>query len=168
MNAVGRSGCDSTLCSSTCDYGFRTDARGCSTCECDNPCEHMSCPDGQKCVAGAGSAPTCKAIFVAPCAFGRHLTQASAEDAVHCNVDDPSSCPTGYRCAFSAPNSATFCCPQPEPAANNVTADTKEDDGRLPSICEVMRSQTKRPGYSLAIKNPTCTADVSCKEQEEN
>jgi len=183
QNAMSRSLCDSTVCASTCDYGFRTDELGCGTCECDDPCNQMSCGDGEECVMTTEEScqeascilhPQCRKIFIPPCAFGQHLTNAVTESAVTCEVDTKFGCPSGYHCVDSIPNSASYCCPDMVKA--NVSAELDADEGRLPSICEIMKDiaegrRNSEPGHSLTIKKPRCTQqgefeDVQCDNGE--
>ncbi len=169
------SGCSPSVCGSTCDYGFKTDGRGCATCECDNPCEQLACPEGEQCLmkrdpsctSGAKNCPLtpqCRRIFVAPCAFGRYLTNEATDEAVSCTVGAKFACPSGYHCSFSTPNNASFCCPEASPVVVSKH-EIPEEDGRLPSICEMMRDiaqgrKPAEPGYNLILKNPRCNAQV--------
>lgn len=161
------------MCASTCDYGFRTDELGCATCECDDPCHQLSCEDGEECVMTPDDScqedsciqhPQCRKIFIPPCAFGNHLTNAVTDIAVTCELDTKFGCPSGYHCVESLPNSASYCCPD-APNANISSVDLEYETGRLPSVCEIMRdiSEGRRkaePGYSLTIKKPRCTPQV--------
>ncbi|XP_045033793.1 LOW QUALITY PROTEIN: uncharacterized protein LOC116929499 [Daphnia magna] len=183
-NSVARSSrCSSAVCSSTCDYGFKTDSHGCATCECDNPCEQLTCPEGEQCLmkrdpsCSAGlkkcpMTPQCRRIFVPPCAFGKHLNNEATEEPVSCTVGSKFACPSGYHCSFSVPNNASYCCPA---AASSGGSKKKivmaEDDGRLPSICEMMKEvadgrKPAEPGYNLVLKNPRCTPQGEFEEQQ--
>ena len=105
-------------------------------------------------------------MLVAPCAFGKHLTNLATDEPVHCNASAGKfACPLGYNCVHSLPNDATFCCPLP-PNTTTSAVDSSSDDGMLPSICEIFRDAAQgirsvEPGYQLAIKNPRCNADVN-------
>ena len=167
-NSMARSLCDAALCASPCDYGYKTDARGCGTCECDNPCDQFKCPSGQRCVVAGGSSaprPVCKPIFVPPCAHGKHLTNLANDEPINCQLGAKFGCPSGYNCFRSDANDANFCCPEPPPAGNERDSDV--GDGFLPSICQLLKDaaaqglRTNEPGYQLALKNPRCTPQVS-------
>ena len=170
------SGCSSSpVCGTTCDFGFKTDRHGCATCECDNPCEQLACPEGEEChmkrdpscTSGSKNCPSfpqCRRIFVAPCAFGRYLTNEATDEAVSCTVGAKFACPSGYHCSFSTPNNFSFCCPEASSAAVSKVV-IPEEDGRLPSICEMMKDiadgrKPAEPGYNLILKNPRCDAKV--------
>ena len=45
----GRSDCDTQLCTQVCEYGYILDSEGCSTCDCDNPCNGYKCPSNAQC-----------------------------------------------------------------------------------------------------------------------
>ena len=172
-NGSSRSLCDSTVCASTCDYGFRTDELGCGTCECDDPCDQLTCADGEECVMTSDEScqedscvqhPQCRKIFIPPCAFGGHLTNAVTNTAVTCKLDAKFGCHSGYHCVESLPNSESYCCPD-APNANVTSVELDYETGRLPSICEMMKdiSEGRRkaePGFSLTIKKPRCTPQV--------
>ncbi len=173
--ARSSSTCESSICGATCDYGFRTDAHGCTICECDDPCDQMTCPSGQECVmkpesscssnsakSGCVKHPECRRIFVPPCAFGEHLSNDATGEPISCQVNTKLACPNGYHCSFSIPNNASYCCPAPAP---KTTARIPEEDGRLPSICEMMKEvadgkREPEPGYKPIHKNPRCTDQV--------
>lgn len=177
-NSMARSfsTCESSVCGATCDYGFRTDARGCPTCECDNPCEQLACPSGEECVMrpdltcsnkpGSKTCPhhpECRRIFIPPCAFGQHLTNEATGEPVSCQLNTKFACPSGYHCTSSLPNNASYCCPA---QVAKSSARIPEEDGHLPSICEMMKEvadgkREPEPGYNLVIKNPRCTKQVT-------
>lgn len=168
-------GCVSAVCPSSCDYGFKTDNQGCATCQCDNPCEQLACPSGEECVmkrdptCPAGSktclkSPQCQRIFVPPCAFGRHLSNEATDEPVSCTVGSKFACPSGFHCTFSTPNNSSYCCPEASASVNSKKV-IPEEDGRLPSICEMMKDiaegrKPAEPGYNLILRNPRCTAQV--------
>ena len=168
--------CAPSLCGVTCDYGFKADENGCALCACDDPCEQLACPSGEECIMatepGCKSStcarhPECRRIFVPPCAFGDHLTNEATGEPVGCTASESSvsskfACPSGYHCTFSLPNNASYCCPAP---VKDTQARTPEEDGRLPSICEMMKQvadgkRTPEAGYQVVIKNPRCTHQV--------
>lgn len=77
--------------------GFKTDHNGCSTCECEEPCEGFACPAGTSCVvakdpeclSGSGlcdSDPICKpnVLYSNPCKVGTPLTSNTTDEVLFC------------------------------------------------------------------------------------
>uniref|UniRef100_A0AC34RIU7 Uncharacterized protein n=1 Tax=Panagrolaimus sp. JU765 TaxID=591449 RepID=A0AC34RIU7_9BILA len=54
--AIRSTGCPALNCPSSCRFGHRVDANGCSTCECKNPCAEVHCHQGQ--IASSVSEPS--------------------------------------------------------------------------------------------------------------
>ncbi|XP_069977259.1 uncharacterized protein [Penaeus vannamei] len=49
--AQARHSCGSeVLCSTICEYGYQLGADGCPTCDCDDPCQELTCPENSTCV----------------------------------------------------------------------------------------------------------------------
>ena len=120
-----------------------------------------SCPHGAK-PSNCLFRPECRNVFVPPCAHGHHLTNQATDEAIQCTVGSKFACPTGYHCTYSLPNNASYCCPEAGPVSKH---DIPEIDGRLPSICEIMRDVAEgrrqaESGYRLALKTPRCNAKV--------
>lgn len=42
--------CSLLMCDVLCEYGYRTDEKGCSLCECVDPCESSKCSPDEECV----------------------------------------------------------------------------------------------------------------------
>ncbi|XP_063231610.1 balbiani ring protein 3-like [Bacillus rossius redtenbacheri] len=114
--ARGRSSstlCDTNLCAQVCEYGFKADASGCPTCECDDPCEGFRCGAGERCVVVKDSSctdflcPTVPVCQAYRCQAGLPLVDDVTGDTVMCDseLDD---CPGGYTCAKG------LCCPREE------------------------------------------------------
>ena len=105
-----------------------------------------------------------------PCAFGRHLVNEATDEPVRCQVDTKFACPSGFHCSYSLPNNASFCCPEASAAKQKVSLEENQE-GRLPSICEMMKAiaegrQSAEPGYSLILKNPRCTPQGEFDEEQ--
>lgn len=93
----GANQCDQNICAAICQYGFKTDHNGCSTCECEEPCEGFICPAGSscvvakdpKCLSGSGlcqSDPICKPniVYSNPCEHGTPLTSNTTDEVLFC------------------------------------------------------------------------------------
>jgi hypothetical protein len=90
--------CDQNICAAICEYGFKHDHNGCSTCECSEPCEGFLCPMGShcevatdpKCTSGSGlcaSEPVCKPnlVYSNPCDIGTPLADNVTGEVMFCN-----------------------------------------------------------------------------------
>ena len=44
--------CKKQYCDKKCDFGNKLDDYGCETCECIDPCEHVSCGKMETCIKG--------------------------------------------------------------------------------------------------------------------
>lgn len=89
--------CDLNICASVCEYGFKIDHNGCSTCECSDPCEGYQCSPGSHCEVAkdpecqSGSAlcasePVCKPdlVYSNPCEVGTPLVHNVSGQVLFC------------------------------------------------------------------------------------
>ncbi|CAK9822433.1 NID1 [Anthophora retusa] len=156
--------CVSQQCAQVCQYGFKTDASGCSTCECDNPCEGFPCSIGEECVLHkedgcpdflCPTRPECKPkkAYTSPCVYGTPLID-DERNAVTCSEND--TCPLGYKCTVVPEAGQSVCCMT---SANSTKTQT---------MCEYLREfndrmEGTREDMSLAIPPPQCEKDGSYK-----
>ncbi|XP_074103545.1 uncharacterized protein LOC141530382 [Cotesia typhae] len=151
-------------CAQVCQYGFKVDEAGCSTCECDNPCEGFPCPADQECVLNrengcpdflCPTTPECRAkkSYKSPCVTGAPLSDEGG-NAVTCTGTN-STCPSSHICTAVPEAGQSVCCPMlhiPTP----------------PTMCEYLRDfnnrmEGTREGMSLAIPPPKCSSDGTWK-----
>lgn len=94
----GLNQCDQNICAAICQYGFKNDHNGCSTCECSEPCEGFGCPlqshcevaKDPKCLSDSGlclSEPVCKPdiVYSNPCDNGTPLTSNFTDEVLFCH-----------------------------------------------------------------------------------
>ena len=44
--------CEKKYCDEQCDFGRKLDDYGCETCDCIDPCEHVTCGPKDTCIKG--------------------------------------------------------------------------------------------------------------------
>ncbi|CAH2045911.1 unnamed protein product, partial [Iphiclides podalirius] len=135
----GRSmgGCARALCAGVCEYGYRSGADGCPSCECDDPCAGFPCPPGERCARVKDSDcagdlctgyPVCRpqVSYENPCAVGAPATDDSGRP-LSCGGGEggegEEGCPAGHICLRSRRNSPVCC---PDPNYDNSTEETLE------------------------------------------
>ncbi|KAH9633705.1 hypothetical protein HF086_009039 [Spodoptera exigua] len=103
IGARSLNSCARALCAAVCEYGYKTGADGCPTCECDDPCAGFPCPEGEECIrvkeaqcAGdlCSGYPICrpKVAYENPCAIGVPVSDASgALEVCQADTDCPES-----------------------------------------------------------------------------
>ncbi|KAL0819872.1 hypothetical protein ABMA28_007892 [Loxostege sticticalis] len=113
--------CTRALCAGVCEYGYKSGADGCPTCECDDPCAGFPCPDGEECVRVRDEEcsgelctgyPVCrpKVSYENPCEIGVPATDDDGS-VVGCGTD--SDCPGEHFCTKLRRSGSAVCCPDP-------------------------------------------------------
>ncbi|XP_026734373.1 neurogenic locus notch homolog protein 1-like isoform X1 [Trichoplusia ni] len=124
------SSCARALCAGVCEYGYKSGADGCPTCECDDPCAGFPCPNGEECIRVKEAEcsgdlctgyPVCRPriSYENPCEIG---TPASDEEGSLATCSAESACPAGHACTRGRHTGVSVCCPDPHDV-DNSTAD---------------------------------------------
>ncbi|PAV83736.1 hypothetical protein WR25_25120 isoform D [Diploscapter pachys] len=76
-----------------CRFGVKKDESGCNTCDCNNPCLGVICPDSSICVPAPSECarPPCPEVpkcHVNPCASGAPLLDLSSFEPIVCTDDE--------------------------------------------------------------------------------
>ncbi|XP_035449339.2 zonadhesin isoform X1 [Spodoptera frugiperda] len=132
IGARSLNSCARALCAAVCEYGYKTGADGCPTCECDDPCAGFPCPKDEECIRVkeaqcvgdlCSGYPICrpKAAYENPCSLGVPVSDANGAPEV-CQVD--TDCPTSHVCTKS--KSSAVCCLDPLSFSNATEADIVE------------------------------------------
>ncbi|KAJ2942048.1 hypothetical protein O0L34_g10965 [Tuta absoluta] len=124
-------GCARALCAGVCEYGYKTGANGCPTCECDDPCAGYPCGAGEECVrvrdADCTSEfctgyPVCrpKQSYENPCDIGVPATDVEGS-VIRCGTD--MDCPGDHMCMHTRRSGVTICCPDIKLLDNSTDSD---------------------------------------------
>ncbi|KOB73074.1 Uncharacterized protein OBRU01_10598 [Operophtera brumata] len=140
--------CSRALCAGICEYGYKTGADGCPTCECDDPCAGYPCKEGEECIRVRDSDCRPRVSYENPCEAGTPATDDNGS-VVACGAD--SDCPSEHVCTLTRRSSAALCCPD--------------------TMCEYLRDFDEKmegtvDGMKLALPAPTCKQDGSFSSQQ--
>ncbi|XP_066984826.1 uncharacterized protein [Macrobrachium rosenbergii] len=170
--AQSRKACaDEVLCSTICEYGYQVSEDGCPTCDCDDPCQELTCPVNSTCVMrsnsdcdghGCSATPMCLSndsdelmvptTTAAPtptpspiCPNG--LTPFTVGGIVAACDNEDATCPSDYMCTPpSSPGGKPACCP-----VVDIVEATK------PGQCPFVRSTTED-----VCSGQRCSSDKEC------
>ncbi|XP_011504667.1 PREDICTED: thyroglobulin [Ceratosolen solmsi marchali] len=158
LSAINSS-CKFQQCAQVCQYGFKVEASGCSTCECDDPCQGYSCPADEECVLRLENncsdflcpmKPECrsKQILKNPCIIGSPLNDSEG-NVVICSNN--MTCPQNHTCTSAVKANKSICCSIITPFSKPFTSE----------LCEYLRDfrermEGTRKGMNLAIPAPQC------------
>lgn len=105
-----------------CPSGFAQDAKGCSICQCRDPCAGIECPGGLDCQPQEVKCknepcppiPTCKKArsLMDLCPAGQPLAISDTARPFLCGLDPGKpTCPPLYQCLVQSGNDYGVCCP---------------------------------------------------------
>lgn len=111
------SSCPMYKCSANCEHGYVTDAQGCKTCQCQDPCDQISCPTGESCQLlkvycidePCPKMPICVPQHDSVCTEGLPLKQNGK--VVSCGPQrDADQCPSTHSCQLDITSRRGVCC----------------------------------------------------------
>lgn len=109
--------CPMYKCSVNCEHGYVTDAQGCKTCQCQDPCDQISCPVGEMCQLlkvycidePCPKMPICVPNHDSVCTEGQPLKQNGK--IVSCGPQrDADQCPSTHSCQLDITSRRGVCC----------------------------------------------------------
>ncbi|XP_049878032.1 uncharacterized protein LOC126375196 isoform X2 [Pectinophora gossypiella] len=167
------SSCARALCAGVCEYGYKTGADGCPTCECDDPCAGYPCAEGEECVrvrdADCSSElctgyPVCrpKVSYENPCEVGVPATDEEGS-VVACGAEP--DCPAGHVCTRARRSGAALCCPDPRDLDNSTDTDIMEINfetcgSEAEALCGLNSTVTCPEG--ICDDDQVCCATATC------
>lgn len=158
--------CPASACRMFCPSGFSRDPKtGCTQCRCRDPCDGLTCPNGQSCqlvevkckTEPCPPVPTCKKArsLANFCPAGMPL---AIEDGTNmrpflCGLDPGKpQCPPLYQCMVEGGNDYGVCCP-------SALKFNK------PGICPAPELENYSPSTGYMCGTP-CTHDLECRNME--
>ncbi|RVE44599.1 hypothetical protein evm_010737 [Chilo suppressalis] len=158
--------CSRALCAGVCEYGYKTGADGCPTCECDDPCAGFPCPEGEECVRVRDAEcsgelctgyPVCrpKVSYENPCEVGVPATDEEGS-VIGCGADP--DCPGGHSCTRARRSGIAVCCP--ESYLDNST-DAESIELNLDS-CSVEAEALCELNTTMTCAEGSCDNDLVC------
>ncbi|XP_042879578.1 uncharacterized protein LOC122258000 [Penaeus japonicus] len=164
--AQARHSCGSeVLCSTICEYGYQLGDDGCPTCECDNPCEELTCPEDSTCVMRPDPGCEGEACSATPMC----LTNDSDDLSPAHTTPAPPTCPTGLT-PFTVGGVVVECdahapCPADHQCTPPPTAGAPYACCPVPTIIEA-----SKPGQCPFVasasaelcEGPRCASDDDC------
>ncbi|KAH8360251.1 hypothetical protein KR093_011467 [Drosophila rubida] len=109
--------CARPQCATSCESGYRMDAKGCQTCECRDYCQEVSCAGDEECQlisvecvdSPCPRMPICVPRRASVCAEGSPLQQGDLD--VGCGPhNEHEACPTTHSCQLNPVSNRGVCC----------------------------------------------------------
>ncbi|XP_067130970.1 uncharacterized protein [Centruroides vittatus] len=144
--------CNKT-CEIECDTGFKYDMKGCKICECSDPCEKITCPEGSVCILmkeepcfsnSCPPVPTCHKKQMYNCSDGIPLTSNVTGKLINCSDEN---CPSTHDCEILNEENFGLCCPK-----------TTDIDIATSDICPEFADDV------TLCENNTCINDFDCPD----
>ncbi|XP_045503033.1 balbiani ring protein 3 isoform X1 [Colias croceus] len=154
--------CARALCAGVCEYGYKSGADGCATCECDDPCEGFPCAGGEECVRVRDADctgefctgyPVCRprVSYENPCEVG---VPATDEDGSVVSCGTQRDCPLGHICVTARRSGGDVCCP-------DVGADNSTDS----EVIEINFESCGSEAEAMCSLNSTASClDGNCED----
>nr|XP_053652019.1 LOW QUALITY PROTEIN: uncharacterized protein LOC128702033 [Cherax quadricarinatus] len=162
-----------TLCSSTCEYGYKLGTDGCPTCDCDDPCEELTCPDTSTCVMRRNPGCVGDTCSATPMCLSNDSDQLMHPSTTTPTPTPPPSCPNGLTPLSVGGVVAECDGDSPCPSDHMCTPPAHAHAHARPACCPVVSIiEATKPGQCPFVRSasqdlcngPRCNADSQCGE----
>ncbi|XP_018495500.1 uncharacterized protein LOC100903276 [Galendromus occidentalis] len=168
--------CSLVMCDVLCEYGYKKDDKGCTQCECVDPCESKTCEKDEECVIVKEEPCTGSVCAVSAscskksdpglvCSSG----EAQLKDNATVSCANAELCDEGFDCEILPGESMGVCCRRSQLAPKDAEREEEMPKDKVSTMCEYLRELGSR-GEKLAVPTPNCTEDgkyspVQCDAQ---